>query len=350
MASREEGEVALERICREVMRIRAGEAPSAEEEAVVRPLLQHRLSETLRIEMLRGWSGGGPGGGGSPATGVSATNPAANPAANPTADAGAVLELLAALEEYRLGLWPSGHEDLGARLAEPDALELVVEVAHDLLSPLNSILFLSEVLRSGHSGPVNDHQRSQLGLMYSATLGMISIVTDVMDLAREPEAGEEADEITHFSVGTVFDSVREMVRPMAEEKGIGLEFRAPELDRCFGHPGLLGRVLLNLTTNALKFTEKGEVTVLAESRGPGSIEFSVRDTGRGIPLEEQARLFQPFRKSAHRSGYFFSGSGLGLSIVRRLLVSMNSELQLHSAPGEGSVFFFEIELPPASSQ
>lgn len=333
MAAREEGTEALLRIAREVERIRAGGDALVDREEIPRPLLHHRLSETLRVEILRAWK----------ASAESAPENSPDGSDDQT-----TLGLLSALEEYRVGLWPAGSEELGARLAEPDAMELVVEVAHDLLSPLNSILFLSEVLRSGHSGPVNDHQRSQLGLVYSATLGMISVVSDVMDLAGERE-GVAEDDPSVFSLGTVFDSVQEMVRPLAEEKGIGLHFRLPDRDQCYGHPGLLGRVLLNLTTNALKFTEEGEVTVLAELSGDRSIEFSVRDTGRGIPLEEQARLFHPFRKSAHRSGHFFSGSGLGLSIARRLVAAMSSELQIESAPGEGSVFYFRVELPPAST-
>lgn len=325
MAAKEEGTEALLRICRDLERLRSGEGSSPDEGKDPRPLLHHRLSETLRMEIL-----------------------SAGRAAPPT-EAAETLDVLAALEEYRVALWPAGNEELGARLAEPDAMELIVEVAHDLRSPLNSILFLAEVLRSGHSGTVNDHQRSQLGLMYSATLGMISVVTDVMDLAGERES-ESEDGPSLFSVGTVFDSVQEMVRPMAEEKGIGLEFRAPERDRCFGHPGLLARVLLNLTTNALKFTETGEVTVLAEAKDARTVEFSVRDTGRGIPEKEQARLFHPFRKATHRSGYFFSGSGLGLSIARRLVAAMGSELELQSSQGEGSIFYFRLELPPATNR
>lgn len=344
MASREDGADAILHVAREVERIRAGEEAGAHEREESRPLLHHRLSETLRLELLRTWDGAS-GPGEDDADRADAESRPRSEGGGDGASAVLTLEILAALEEYRVGLWPSGSEALGARLAEPDALELVVEVAHDLLSPLNSILFLSEVLRSGHSGAVNDHQRSQLGLMYSATLGMISIVTDLMDLAGERE-GVAEDDASVFSVGTVFDSVEEMVRPMAEEKKIGLEFRVPERDRCYGHPGLLGRVLLNLTTNALKFTESGEVTVLAEARGSSTVEFSVRDSGRGIPEEEQARLFQPFRKSSHRSGHFFSGSGLGLSIARRLVAAMGSELKLQSAPGEGSVFYFRLELPP----
>jgi signal transduction histidine kinase len=335
MASREEGSDALLRITREVERIRGGGQARPDQSKDPRPLLHHRLAESLRVEMLRAW------------TSKDGSSDEAAIARDPV-DAKQVLESLAALEEYRVGLWPDDTENLGARLAQPDALELIVEVAHDLLSPLNSILFLAEVLRSGHSGPVNDHQRSQLGLMYSATLGMISVVTDVMDLAGERESDSD-DDPSLFSVGTVFDSVHEMVRPMAEEKGIGLEFRVPERDRCYGHPGLLGRVLLNLTTNALKFTEKGQVTVGAEKVDRRRLRFSVEDTGRGISAEGVEQIFHPFRKSENRSGYFFSGSGLGLSIVRRLVLAMDSELEIETELGVGTRISFEVELPPAST-
>jgi signal transduction histidine kinase len=326
MASREEATEALCRIGEEVRRIRAGRKPDAAPGKIERPLLHHRLSDALRTEVLRTWE--------SRAGDDSVCPPETT------------LEILSALEKYRVALWPRAEETLATRLAEPDALELVVEVAHDLLSPLNSILFLSEVLRSGHSGPVSDHQRSQLGLVYSATLGMISVVSDVMDLAGERE-GVADDEPSVFSVGAVFDSVEEMVRPMAEEKRIALEFRMADRDQCYGHPGQLARVLLNLTTNALKFTEEGSVTVSAETIGPRLTEFSVHDTGRGIAPEEQARLFHPFRKSSNRSGHFFSGSGLGLSIARRLVDSMGSTLELESELGVGTRFFFRLDLPPA---
>jgi signal transduction histidine kinase len=225
---------------------------------------------------------------------------------------------------------------------------MVVELAHDLRSPLSSILFLSEVLRSGHSGPVTDHQWKQLGLVYSATLGMVSVVSDVMDLASE-QKGSAIEDPSPFSIGAVFDSVHKMVGPMAEEKGISLEFRLPDYDRCLGTPGPLGRIMLNLTTNALKFTDEGWVRVAADKLGRSIVEFSVQDSGRGMAPDEIGRLFQPFRKSPYRSGYFFSGSGLGLSIAKRLLATMGSELKIESAPGEGSRFSFRVELPTVSA-
>lgn len=328
-AGRDEVAEALDRIASEIARIRSdGGSGGGSAEASARPILEHRLCEALRLEILRtATEAGGEDGLGSPE---------------------ALLGALAAIEGYRGQLRSEATEELVARLAEPDAFELVVELAHDLRSPLNSILFLSEVLRSGHSGPVTEHQAKQLGLMYSATLGMISVVSDVMDLAAA-HRGTGIEDPSPFSIGSVFDSVQKMVGPMAEEKGIELAFELPDYDRCMGNAGPLGRVLLNLVTNALKFTDEGSVTVSARKLGRGRIEFSVADTGRGIAPEELERLFQPFRKSPHRKGYFFSGSGLGLSIARRLLRAMESELEIDSKPNEGSRFHFHLNLPPVSA-
>lgn len=324
MADPEEASVALDAIVLALEdRDQAVDLEGSSHDPPARPLLHHRLAEALRLELLREWAGGGDG------------------------DAVEVLDLITSLEAYRSRLWPGGREDPASRLSEPDAFELIVELAHDLRSPLNSILFLSEVLRSGQSGSVSDHQRRQLGLIYSATLGMVSVVSDVMDLATEFR-GVADEEATPFSLGQVFGSVEEMVSPMADEKGVGLRLELPEYDRCIGHPGPLGRVLLNLTTNALKFTDEGGVTVQARKVGRDRIEFSVRDTGRGMPAEEIERLFQPFRKSENRSGYFFSGSGLGLSIARRLVAAMGSELEIESELGVGTRISFQVTLPPSS--
>jgi len=241
----------------EVERVLAGEEPGLNFEDTELPHLHHRILEALRREILGWWEDEG----------------------SLFEDAGAsdVLHALSALEKVRLALWPEGGEDLRSRLSEPDAYELLVEVAHDLRSPLSSILFLAETLRSGHSGPVNGLQTSQLGLIYSAALGIVTMCSDVVDLARSRAAYGE-DEPGPFSVGELFGQIHETVRPMAEEKGVTLEFLPPENDRFEGYPVLLTRVLLNLVTNALKFTDDGLVSVRAEEVGRELIEFSVEDS------------------------------------------------------------------------
>ena len=113
-----------------------------------------------------------------------------------------------------------------------------------------------------------------------------------------------------------------------------------------GYSLALSRVLANLVVNGLKFTEHGWVEVSANPAGPERVEFSVRDTGRGISEENQLKLYAPFRKSSSRKGSFFSSSGLGLSISRRLLLAMGSELELETRPDWGTRFHFTLHLPP----
>jgi signal transduction histidine kinase len=238
-------------------------------------------------------------------------------------------------------------EDLGTALRGPDAFELLVEVAHDFRSPLTSILFLAQALRDGHGGPVNDVQRSQLGLIYSAAFGLASIASDVMDLAREQRDLLDA-EAEPFAVAEVFANVERMVRPLVEEKGLELRILVPDRAQARGHPHALSRVLLNLTTNALKFTDEGCVEMGVRSVPHGRMGYYVRDTGRGMSPDQQQALFQPFRPrgSDGRQGRYFSSSGIGLSIARRLLLAMGSDLQLESSDEKGSLFTFVLPAAP----
>ena len=232
------------------------------------------------------------------------------------------------------------------RLSGPDGLDLVVEVAHDLRSPLTSILFLAETLRRGRSGPLTPLQERQIGLIYAAAFGLTSVASDVIELARGGERQLESDPLP-FSVCDILESVRDIVQPIAEEKRLEVRLETPGEGLRVGYPVALSRVLLNLTTNALKFTDEGSVQVTAREEGPNTIEFSVRDTGRGIPPAAMAMLFEPFRRRQKDRDYAFSGSGLGLSICRKLVEAMRSELKVETAQGAGTRFFFSLELPPA---
>jgi signal transduction histidine kinase len=232
------------------------------------------------------------------------------------------------------------------RLSGPDGLELVVEVAHDLRSPLTSILFLAETLQRARSGPVNPVQERQLGLIYSAAFGLSSVASDVIELARGGDRLVDLDPIP-FSVTDILESVRDIVQPIAEEKSLTVRLTPPEADFRIGHPVALSRVLLNLTTNALKFTAEGFVEVVAREAGGRAVEFSVRDTGRGIPPQSMATLYEPFRRRQKPGEYAFSGSGLGLSICRKLVEAMGSTLGVETAAGYGTRFHFVLDLPLA---
>src|SRR2546426_11485627 len=117
-----------------------------------------------------------------------------------------------------------------------------------------------------------------------------------------------------------------------------------------GHPVALSRVLLNLTTNALKFTEEGYVEIVTRETSPARVEFAVRDSGRGIDPAVVNILYQPFRRAPGRRRLCFSDTGLGLTMCRRPVQAMDSELQVETRPGWGTRFFFEVDLPPCGPQ
>ncbi|HSH44932.1 MAG TPA: HAMP domain-containing sensor histidine kinase [Longimicrobiales bacterium] len=262
---------------------------------------------------------------------------------------GDLLRLLRKLEGARERFEPQWHQTLASQLMGASALDLVVELAHDLRSPLTSIMFLSETLRKGQSGEINEVQRKQLGIVYSAALGLVSVASDVIDLAKEKRPdGRKVDRKEPFSLSELLDSVRVTVAPMAEEKRLDLRFLTPEHDVRVGMSVPLSRVLLNLTTNAIKFTEEGLVEIVARETTGQRVEFSVRDTGRGMDDEALAGMFRPFHRSRSSTGYHFSGTGLGLSICRRMVEVMGGELGVESGVGQGTRFFFEIELPRGS--
>jgi signal transduction histidine kinase len=264
----------------------------------------------------------------------------------PSLDSTQLLRMLGALEQVSQRLEADWSQHFADRLAGPDGLELVVEVAHDLRSPLTSILFLAETLQRARSGPVNPVQERQLGLIYSAAFGLSSVASDVIELARGGDRLVDLDPVP-FSVTDILESVRDIVQPIAEEKNLTVRLTPPGADFRIGHPVALSRVLLNLTTNALKFTAEGFVEVTARESSGRAVEFSVRDTGRGIPPQSMATLYEPFRRRQKPGEYAFSGSGLGLSICRKLVEAMGSTLDVETAAGYGTRFHFVLDLPLA---
>jgi signal transduction histidine kinase len=261
-----------------------------------------------------------------------------------------LLAVLKAMEQLARTLEPDWAQHFANRLSGPDGMELVVEVAHDLRSPLTSILFLAETLQRGRSGPITPVQERQLGLIYSAAFGLSSMASDVIELARGGDRLVDLDPLP-FSIADIFESVRDIVQPIAEEKGLQVRMTMPETDFRVGYPVALSRVLLNLTTNALKFTSEGFVELRAEAKAGTLVTFSVRDTGRGIPPQAMLTLFEPFRRRQQQGEYAFSGAGLGLSICRKLVEAMKSTLRVETTPpGHGTCFYFELDLPFATNR
>src|SRR5690606_20101776 len=138
-----------------------------------------------------------------------------------------------------------GSDSLASGLMGPEGPMLMMEIAHDLRSPLTSILFLSDALRRGQVGEVGQVQQRQLGIIYSAALGLLSTVSDVVELALGGERLNDSKP-TPFSVSEILESVHDMVLPIAEVKGLTVRVLPPEGDQRLGHPVALSRVLLNL--------------------------------------------------------------------------------------------------------
>ena len=287
-------------------------------------LVTQRLLSFVQSELLRSWSDASP--------------------ASPLR----LLRHLKALDDVRDALEHDAAEQFGAQLGGANGLDFLVQIVHDLRSPLTSILFLAETLMQERSGPVNERQQRQLGLIYSAAFGLSSLTSDTIELARGGDQLAD-DRPTPLSVSELLESVCDIVRPIAAEKGLTVGVTLPTTDLRLGHALALRRVLLNLTTNALKFTERGSVDIVAIEKSATRIRFSVRDTGPGINPEALSSLFHPFRRVARAGRYLFSGTGLGLALTRRLVRAMGSELCLETRPTIGTQFWFDLELPPAES-
>ncbi len=281
--------------------------------------LGRELLDELRAEVVRGWQAGG-------------------------APDSELPPLMRAMEEMRTAIGKPVEQSFAAHLRGADGMDLLRSVAHDLRSPMTSILFLAESMQRGQSGAVNDVQRRQLGLIYTAALGLNSVASDIIDVTRSEHFVEPAP--VPFSVAAALEAVQDIVRPMAEEKQLSLRLQPPAMDQRLGHPVALSRALLNLTTNALKFTDQGHVEIVAMDQDTHHIEFSVRDTGRGIDPATVATLFDPLRKAKGRAGRLFSQTGLGLTICRKLVQAMGSELRVETRVGWGTRFWFLLELPP----
>ncbi len=232
------------------------------------------------------------------------------------------------------------------QLGGSQALELLVEVAHDMRSPLGAVLLLVDTLRRGHSGEVTPVQERQLALVYSAAFGLSALANDVMEVARGGEGLLEREPVP-FSVVEVLASVQDLVRPVAEEKGLALHVGRTDATFRVGHPAAIRRVLLNLATNAVKHSESGMVEIGVRSRARTTVEFFVRDTGSGLPADVAEAPFDAFRRR-RGGGHLFSSTGLGLAICRRLVDAMGGSIRVEETGPDGTCIAFELELEPGS--
>ena len=254
-----------------------------------------------------------------------------------------LVRLLSVMEDAVSAQWQRPRNEFTERLVGAQALDAVVEMAHDMRSPLSSILFLVDSLRRSQTGMMSPVQERQLGLIYGAAFGLNNLASDVVDAVRGDRLVDGRP--IPFSISELISGICAIVRPIAEEKGLALEMNLPTNDGRLGYPAAVGRVLLNLITNALKYTEKGKVAIGTTELGKDVVEFWIEDTGRGIPAEVLKMLFDGFRPWA--AGVRFSSAGLGLAICRNLLTAMDSNLEVKTEIEVGTRFSFVLTLERA---
>ena len=222
----------------------------------------------------------------------------------------------------------------------------LANMSHEIRTPMNAIIGMTDLaLRSPDLPP---RVSSYLGRIGGAAESLLTIINDILDFSKI-ESGKLEIQVDEFSLQEVLDKVTALVAQAASRKG--LEFllsTAPGVPRrLLGDPLRLGQVLLNLCSNAVKFTEQGEivvVTVKADSAQDGrvTLRFTVRDTGIGMDAEQLARLFQPFDQLDASITRKYGGTGLGLAISRQLVELMGGEIGVRSTPGRGSEFHFTL--------
>ena len=261
-------------------------------------------------------------------------------AATPDLNANEVVSTLIKLDEAEDAWRRTDRGKFISRLTGADCADAVVAIAHDIRSPLCSILLLVDALRRAEKMSPNPIRERQLGLIYGAAFGLSTTVSNLIGAARGD--GLVQGQPMPFSVSETMHSVSAIVLPMCEEKGIPLGVEFPENDARVGHASAIQQALLNLASNALRYTDAGSVAMGCSELSTERVEFWVEDTGPGIPDDVLERLCYGFPPEGVKLR--FSSAGLGLAIVRTLVEAMGSTLQVDSGV-EGTRFSFVLSLP-----
>jgi nitrogen-specific signal transduction histidine kinase/CheY-like chemotaxis protein len=242
--------------------------------------------------------------------------------------------------------------------AERLKTQFLANMSHELRTPLNSIIGFSRVILKGIDGPVTEQQVQDLNAIYNSGQHLLGLINDVLDLSKIEAGKMEMALVEDVNLAEIVHSVMSTTVGLVKDKPIQLKQNlSPDLPRLTVDPMKIRQVLINLLSNAAKFTEKGTITVeahlladseLAEYKAKTpSVIVRVIDTGAGIAPADQVKLFQPFSQVDGSLTRKTGGSGLGLSICQHLIRMHGGEIGLDKRVTQGSVFYFTLPLTPA---